>query len=148
MIFFFLTFLFHLVLVKVNILLKLYGKQYCHHLLEKHPTEYYQTWHIWIKKWRKITTTKNQIQSWLFIYKPRDNRQQSKGKNTQNYEPNEFDRMWVKKFLSETVAMYPQYWLRVVRVQLWDDLITWKGRPCIFAILNFEENMTGIEETN
>jgi hypothetical protein len=26
--------------------------------------------------------------------------------------------------------------------------ITWKGRPCIFAILNFEENMKGIEETN
>jgi hypothetical protein len=31
---------------KVKILLKLYGKQYFHHLLEKHPTEYYQTWHI------------------------------------------------------------------------------------------------------
>jgi hypothetical protein len=30
----------------------------------------------------------------------------------------------------------------------WDNLITWKGRPCIFAILNVEENMIGIEETN
>ena len=30
-----------------------------------------------------------------------------KGKKTQNYEPNEFDRMRVKQFLSETVAMHP-----------------------------------------
>ena len=59
-----------------------------------------------IKKWRKITTTtKTQIQSWPFIYK---HRQQSKGeKNIQNYEPNEFDRMRVKQFLFETVAMHP-----------------------------------------
>ena len=35
-----------------------------------------------IKKWRKITTTKNQIQSWPFIYKPGEHRQQSKGKKT------------------------------------------------------------------
>jgi hypothetical protein len=28
-----------------------------------------------------------------------------------------------------------------------DDLITWKGRTCIFAILNFEENITGIRES-
>ena len=70
-----------------------------------------------IKEWRKITTTKNQIQSWPFIYKPGEHRQQSKEeKNTQNYEPNEFDRMRVKQFLSETVAMHPQYWSRVVRV--------------------------------
>ena len=33
-----------------------------------------------------------------------------KGKNTQNYEPNEFDRMRVKQFLSEAVAMHSQYW--------------------------------------
>ena len=39
-----------------------------------------------------------------------------KGERTQNYEPNEFDRMRVKQFLSETVTMYPQYWSRVVRV--------------------------------
>jgi hypothetical protein len=71
-----------------------------------------------IKKWRKITTTtKKQIQSWPFIYKPGEHRQQSKGKkSTQIYEPNEFDRMRVKQFLSETVAMHPQYWSRVVRV--------------------------------
>jgi hypothetical protein len=69
-----------------------------------------------IKKWRKITTTKNQIQPWPFIYKPGEHRQQSKGEKTQNYEPNEFDRMRVKQFLSETVAMHPQYWSRVVRV--------------------------------
>ena len=51
------------------------------------------------------------------ICKPGEHRQQSKGeKNTQNYEPNEFDRMRVKQFLSETVAMHPQYWSRVVRV--------------------------------
>ena len=70
------------------------------------------------KKWRKITTTtKNQIQSWPFISKPGEHRQQSKGeKNIQNYEPNEFDRMRVKQFLSETVAMHPQYWSRVVQV--------------------------------
>ena len=61
-----------------------------------------------IKKWRKITTTiKNQIQSWPFIYKPGEHRQQSKGEKKQNYEPNEFDRMQVKQFLSETVAMHP-----------------------------------------
>jgi hypothetical protein len=66
---------------------------------------------------RKITTTKKQIQSWPFIYKPGEHRQQSKGKkSTQIYEPNEFDRMRVKQFLSETVAMHPQYWSRVVRV--------------------------------
>ena len=39
-----------------------------------------------------------------------------KGKNTQNYEPNEFDRMGVKQFLSETVATHPQYWSRIVQV--------------------------------
>jgi hypothetical protein len=70
-----------------------------------------------IKKWRKITTTKNQIHCWPFIYKPGEHRQQSKGGNhTQNYEPNGFDRMRVKQFLSETVAMHPQYWSLVVRV--------------------------------
>ena len=54
--------------------------------------------------------TKNQIQSWPFIYKPGEHRQQSKGKkHTQNYEPNEFERMRVKHFLSETVAIHPQY---------------------------------------
>ena len=63
------------------------------------------------------TTTNNQIQFWPFIYKPGEHRQQSKGeKNPQNYEPNEFDRMRVEQFLSETVAMYPQYWSWVVRV--------------------------------
>jgi hypothetical protein len=37
-----------------------------------------------------------QIQSWPFIYKPGEHRQQSKvEENTQNYEPNEFDRMRV-----------------------------------------------------
>jgi hypothetical protein len=59
--------------------LKLYGKQYFQHLLEKHPTEYYQTFvnfmclqvscAVSIKKWRKIRT-KNEIQSWPVIYKP------------------------------------------------------------------------------
>ena len=50
---------------------------------------------------------KKKIQSWPFIYKPGEHRQQSKGEKTQNYEPNEFDRMRVKQFLSETVAMHP-----------------------------------------
>ena len=51
---------------------------------------------------------KNQIQSWPFIYKPGEHRQQFKGgKNAHNYKPNEFDRMRVKQFLSETVAMHP-----------------------------------------
>ena len=77
--------------------------------------------------------------------------------------------MRVKKFLSETVATHPQYWSRVVRVsstnpipyasdaivgrcrltmRRLDNLKRYTYRPCIFAILNFEENMTGIEETN
>jgi hypothetical protein len=74
--------------------------------------------------------------------------------------------MRVKQFLSETVAMHPQYWSRVVRVSSTNPipyasdamvsrcrstmrrLDNLKGRPTIFAILNFEENMTGIEETN
>ena len=112
---------------------------------------------------------KKQIQSWPFIYKPGEHRQPSKGKKTHNYEPNEFDRMRVKQFLSETVAMHPQYWSRVVRVsstnpipyasdamvsrcrstmRRLDNLKRYTYRPCIFAILNFEENMRGIEETN
>ena len=45
------------------------------------------------------------------MYKHGEHRQQSKGKKMQNY-----DRMRVKQFLSETVAMHPQYWSRVVRV--------------------------------
>ena len=37
----------------------------------------------WIKKWRKITTTTTTtIQSWPFIYKPGEHRQQSKGEKT------------------------------------------------------------------
>jgi hypothetical protein len=58
------------------------------------------------KEVKENNNNKNQIQSWPFIYKPRDNRQQSKGKNTQNYEPNEFDRMRVKQFLSETEVFF------------------------------------------
>jgi hypothetical protein len=57
-----------------------------------------------------------EIQSWPFIYKHGEHRQQSKGGKTQNYESNEFDQMRVKQLLSETVAMHPQYWSRVVRV--------------------------------
>jgi hypothetical protein len=67
---------------------------------------------------------KNQIQSWSFIYKHGEHRQQSKEKkNTQNYEPNEFHRMRVKKFLSESVATHPQYWSRVVRFSLGSILL-------------------------
>jgi hypothetical protein len=44
---------------------------------------------------------KNQIQSWSFIYKHGEHRQQSKGGKTHNYEPNEFDRMRVKQCLSK-----------------------------------------------
>jgi hypothetical protein len=38
-------------------------------------------------------------------------KRKSKGEKTHNYEPNEFDRMRVNQFLSETVAMHPQYWI-------------------------------------
>ena len=68
------------------------------------------------KEVKENNNNKNQTHSWPFLYKPGEHRQQSKGKNTQNYEPNEFDRMRVKQFLSETVAMHPQYWSWVVRV--------------------------------
>jgi hypothetical protein len=68
------------------------------------------------KEVNENNNNKNQIQSWSFIYKHGEHRQQSKGEKTHNYEPNEFDRMRVKQFLSETVAMHPQYWSRVVRV--------------------------------
>ena len=46
------------------------------------------------KEVKENNNSKNQIQSWPFKYKPGEHTQQSKGeKNTQNYEPIEFDRM-------------------------------------------------------
>ena len=47
-----------------------------------------------VNKEVKEINNKKPNQSWPFIYKPGEHRQQSKGeKNTQHYEPNEFDRM-------------------------------------------------------
>ena len=121
-----------------------------------------------IKKRRKITTTKNQIQSWPSIYKPGEHRQQSKGKKTHKItSPMSSTECEWRNF--ESVATHPQYWSRVVRVsstnsipyasdamvgrccstmRRLDNLKRYTYRPCIFAILNFEGNMTGIEETN
>ena len=55
-----------------------------------------------IKKWRKITTTTtNQIQSWPFIYKPGEHRQQFKGeKNTK------LRAQWVRPNASEEISVW------------------------------------------
>jgi hypothetical protein len=55
-----------------------------------------------IKKWRKITTTtKNQIQSWPFIYKLGEHKQQSKGgKNTK------LRAQWVRPNVSEAISVW------------------------------------------
>ena len=69
--------------------------------------------------------------------------------------------MRVKKAMSEIVATHPQYSTNPIpyasdamvgkcraTIRRLDNLKRYAYRPCIFAILNFEENMTGIEETN
>jgi hypothetical protein len=63
--------------------------------------------------------------------------------------------------MSEIVATHPQYSTNPIpyasdamvgrcrsTMRRLDNLKRYTYRPCIFAILNFEENMTGIEETN
>jgi hypothetical protein len=56
---------------------------------------------LFLKLLRKITT-KKQIQSWPCTTNPGSTDNNLNGKNTQNYELNEFDRIRVKQFLSET----------------------------------------------
>jgi hypothetical protein len=53
---------------------------------------------------KENNNNKIKIQSCPFIYKPGEHRKQSRGeKNTQNYEPNEFDRMRVNA--SEAISV-------------------------------------------
>jgi hypothetical protein len=57
-----------------------------------------------IKKWRKITTTtKNQIQSWPFIYKPGEHRQQFKGEKKRT----QLRAQWVRPNASEKLTNVP-----------------------------------------